>query len=250
MQHRKLASMQRLRSQYAFQNSNLSSKLKLKIENRTSVLLLNTMMSIEQFGSAFEDDEDDEIHSSKVSCDTIRRKITMFLATKEMTLTAFLLAIGGVNHNSYGNFMKLKGRDGGSGNGTYWGALNFFARRDKEAKEVKKQAKIAEKETGKKRKVPEVVENEGSNKAAKPEVVVELPDDLPVYDDCDEVRTKISQCIQSPGMTQAKFARNIGLTPGEQLIAIQVLTGSMIIYQCSCGEQVSFQEGLQSGGWV
>lgn len=178
----------------------------------------------------YRDEDDDEIHSSSVSCDTIRKKITMFLASKEMTQTAFLVACGGVNNNSYGRFMKLKGSHSGRDNGMYWGAVNFFHRRDKAAKEAKK----LEKASSKKR--PAAASAEGSAKVAKvgsdgcgtifgdsgakaaiaevklPEV--DLPESAPVFDDCDEVRTKIAQCIQGPGMSQAKFAREIYLTPG------------------------------------
>src|SRR5690348_8682832 len=75
----------------------------------------------------------EEITSSKVSCDTIRKKINMFVASKEMTLMSFLSKIG-VNHNSYTQFMKKKGKDGGCNNGTYWGALNFFASQKRKEK--------------------------------------------------------------------------------------------------------------------
>lgn len=43
---------------------------------------------------------------------------------------------------------------------------------------------------------------------------IELPEDLPVYDDCDEIRVKLAQRTQSPGMNQSKMAKAIGLTPG------------------------------------
>lgn len=67
------------------------------------------------------------IHSKEMSasCDAIRKKINMFLATKEMTQTEFLRQIGGVNSNSFQRFMKLKGAYSGSDNGTYRGAVEL-----------------------------------------------------------------------------------------------------------------------------
>jgi hypothetical protein len=77
----------------------------------------------------------------RVSCDTIRKKINIFLATKEMTQTAFLLAIGKVNNNSYQNFMRLKGSNGGCNNGTFYGAAKFFYDRDQAEKQAAKEQK-------------------------------------------------------------------------------------------------------------
>jgi hypothetical protein len=191
-----------------------------------------------------QDDEDEEITSTKASCDTIRKKITLFLATKEMTLTAFLQEIGGVNNNSYGRFMKLKGSHSGRDNGTFWGAVNFFDRRDKAKKLALKEEKIANKKRGASQISVSTVDNPPTKVAntsqisnyfasttpttgtatptstftvapivAQP-VVVELSEDLPVFDDCDEVRTKIAVHIQQPGMNNSKFSKLVGVTPG------------------------------------
>eukprot|EP01034_Spumella_vulgaris_P032218 gene32218-39785_t len=44
-------------------------------------------------------------------------------------------------------------------------------------------------------------------------VVDDLPEDTPVFDDCDEVRTKIAVYIQQPGMNNSKFSKLMGVTP-------------------------------------
>lgn len=172
-----------------------------------------------------DDSSEDENNSGKfVSCNTIRKKINLFLATKELTQTAFLKAIGGVNSNSFGRFMKLKGPYSGCDNGTYEGARNFFDRREKkrkadmiEAKERKKSETKATKSALSKRPVPSDEEN-SSDVAEPPRKIVahdtELPEDLPVFDDCDEVRTKIGQCFHKKELSQAGFAKAIGMTPG------------------------------------
>jgi len=177
-------------------------------------------------------DEFEFIQIKNVSCDTIRKKINMFLATKEMTLTAFLERIGGVNSNSYGRFMKLKGSHSGRDNGTYLGAAEFFAKRDEENKIAKKALKAAGKvdKTLSKRKMSSVDDGEdnvGAKKVCSHEEVLpssavdvaEIVEEScvhtgPVFDDCDEVRRKIAVCIQSPSMNQSKFSKLIGLTPG------------------------------------
>ncbi|KAG4067902.1 hypothetical protein HA402_010588 [Bradysia odoriphaga] len=169
------------------------------------------------------DDEDENNSDKFISCDTIRRKITLFLATKEMTQTAFLSAIGGVNSNSLGRFMKLKGPFRGRDNGTYEGARKFFDRREKKrkadaikAKEQKKSENKAAKSGLKKRPIPSSEENATDVVEPAKKIVVrdiELPENLPVFDDCDVIRTKIGQCFHKKELTQAGFAKAIGLTP-------------------------------------
>ena len=53
-----------------------------------------------------------------------------------MTQTAFLKEID-VNSNSFGRFMKMKGKWQGNGNGTFTGATRFFIEREEKAKAEK-----------------------------------------------------------------------------------------------------------------
>jgi transposase len=107
------------------------------------------------FEELFEDDDlSEKLGLYNVSPESIRKKITMFLATKEMTQTQFLNDIG-VNSTSLGRFMKLKGRENGRQNGTYGAAVRFFYWRDLQAKKAKKVAKEADKDRNKELKKQE-----------------------------------------------------------------------------------------------
>eukprot|EP00455_Lapot_gusevi_P026630 TRINITY_DN2808_c0_g1_i2.p1 TRINITY_DN2808_c0_g1~~TRINITY_DN2808_c0_g1_i2.p1 ORF type:complete len:266 (+),score=75.02 TRINITY_DN2808_c0_g1_i2:76-873(+) len=184
--------------------------------------------------------------SKTVSCDTIRRKINEFLATKEMNKTTFLKEIG-VNPTSLQNFMKLKGAYSGLQNGTYRGAMEFFEKRKQEAKAQKKKAvkkrkaadsdeeeeeEVEEPENEKEDADDESGEKEEKKKAPTPkkakraskanntaaEILQKLAahpvsEDDPVFDDCDEVRAKILAFMQSKPMTQKVFCEQLGITP-------------------------------------
>jgi hypothetical protein len=211
---------------------------------------------------------DDNEPYLKVSCDTIRKKINIFLATKEMTQTAFLLAIGKVNNNSYRNFMRLKGSNGGCNNGTFYGAAKFFYDRDQAEKQAAKEQKAKDK----KRPASELstdantsaqdsvnkmfkVSDAGTaastvpsstaaasssanttHTAATPPALPELPYDLPVFDDCDEVRGKIARLFMSKVMTQANFAKTIHLTAGKLLR----VTKCCAVARCNSRLRMSF----------
>lgn len=92
-----------------------------------------------------EDEHDVEVYDT---CQVIRTKIKNLLgkdnhlasnavpgeflksgAPKPWNIKRFLEAIGGVNSNSYGRFMKSHGRMGGAENGTFYGAYVFFEKK-------------------------------------------------------------------------------------------------------------------------
>jgi hypothetical protein len=124
-------------------NAELKNKKEERMKDPATLLENN----IVEDNSTDEDSMDDnyEHPAFKVSPGTIRRKITMFLASKEMTQTAFLKECGGVNSNSLGRFMKLKGNDNGRQNSTFAGAVRFFYRHAQKAKDDKKKEKEQEK---------------------------------------------------------------------------------------------------------
>lgn len=160
-----------------------------------------------------------------MSCDTLRKKINMFLATKEMTQAEFLNKIE-VNSNSFRNFMHYSGPDTGINNGTYAGAIIFFAERDKKAKLKQKEEQAAEKKAGKRSAEEAITHTEGasssgpSTKKSKTETQAELIQAIQkiplrnstVYDDCDEIRGKISRFVQTE-VPMSKFADAIDATP-------------------------------------
>ena len=137
----------------------------------------------------------------------IRKMIKMFLATKEMTQTAFLKLMG-CNSNSYGRFMKLKGGDSGGQNGVYWAAHKFFLNREAEMK----RKSTAKTPAQKKRKADE---SAAAKKGQSEELFaaverINLDESAPIYDDCDDVRKKSLEFMATHDISTAEFLRRIG----------------------------------------
>ncbi len=185
-----------------------------------------------------------------VSCDTLRMKITTLLASKELTQKAFLEELD-VNPASLRRFMAAKGKDKGIQNNIYVPVIIYFAEREKkeklkrqeerelekqQEKEAKAAAKAAGVKTTRKRKYEDIDGDEGSltvvfhpgtGKKSKREVkseqesavlasidAIQLADKL-VFDDCDDIRTKIVTLIKSPNgiLSMTKFAEAIDASP-------------------------------------
>jgi pyruvate formate-lyase activating enzyme-like uncharacterized protein len=181
---------------------------------------------------------------SKINCNAIRRNINMYLATEEMSQSDFLQAIGS-DLESFNEFMMLAGKDRGMDNKTCTGAVKFFEERERKEREERK----AEKKSYyvKKRKLeddpalclePTTIPSSTqtpyeiakltpakpvsiSKQDTKPEVYdlidqirsIPLPEEENVYDDCDEVRRKVSLFIAEECGSIAKFAFAIRSTP-------------------------------------
>ncbi|POM71917.1 Hypothetical protein PHPALM_11464 [Phytophthora palmivora] len=171
-------------------------------------------------GPSESDEEFDEDNPewTKWNCNQIRTKIRNFLGTKEMTQTAFL-KLCNINSNSYYRFMNLKGPYGGCNNQTYEGAAIFFYRREK--KEKKEKAKLkALKPKDRKRKATEEKEEKTKKLKTGDELLkkiheVQVPEmdeegNVPVYDDCDEIRNKINYFLGEKIVTKAAFLRALG----------------------------------------
>ncbi|KAK1943171.1 hypothetical protein P3T76_005808 [Phytophthora citrophthora] len=165
-----------------------------------------------------EEFDEDYPEWAKWNCDQIRTKIRNFLGTKEMAQTAFL-KLCDINSNSYYRFMNLKGPYSGSENQTYEGAAIFFYRREKTEKEEKAKLKaMAPKD--RKRKATEEKEQKTKKRKAGDDLLekilaVEITDtdkdgDIPVYDDCDEIRKKINFFLGEKTVTKAAFLRALG----------------------------------------
>ena len=176
-----------------------------------------------------DDDDDCDHETAKWSCDVMRKKIATFLASKEMTQTAFLKACGGIAPNSYGNFMKLKGKWNGTQNGTFWGAQRFFLRRDAEkraaaammptAEKKRKREHQADEKAAKKTHLAELLQKvralPGPEKSVpcRPPICAKNCPGTAVYDTCDEVRKKSLEFMAATGMTQSAFIKEIGCHP-------------------------------------
>jgi len=148
-----------------------------------------------------EDDDDayEENVRAKCSCDAMRTKIKKFLATKVMTQTHWLETIH-VNSNSYNRFMHLKGKWNGTQNQTFWAAQKFFTKQEAKVKSAKKT--MSKEEKAKVKETKEKKQEELKVLLAKV-AKVDLPDDLAIYDDCDEVRSKLLIFLAESGMNQS-----------------------------------------------
>lgn len=132
----------------------------------------------------------------KWDCNQIRTKINRLIRSGEMKVTEFQRSQG-INSNSYGRFMKLKGPHSGSDNQTYEAATRYFLKR--EAQGIKMpQAKKAKAEDLAKFDVSDI------------HLTDEETEELPIYDTCDDLRKKIEAHLRNPGITQAGFCRTIG----------------------------------------
>ncbi|KAI4106803.1 MAG: hypothetical protein L6R37_002005 [Teloschistes peruensis] len=81
-----------------------------------------------------EHNDNDEDRPITDNCDVVRHKINAFITSGERTI--------GVNNNSYGRFMKLKGPISGNANQVYYAAFRFFDdRRKAGSKPPKKKVK-------------------------------------------------------------------------------------------------------------
>lgn len=148
--------------------------------------------------SAVEDDREGEDDMPITdSCDVVRRKINAFLNSGEMNATEFLREIG-VNSDSYGCFMKLKGRYSGVDNQAYEAAFRFFRKRKASGVDEVPRKKVKKDEEAKKVDVSDT-QLEG-----------EENDSVQIYDTCDDVRQKIAAYLREPNITQAGFLREIG----------------------------------------
>jgi hypothetical protein len=112
-----------------------------------------------------------------------------------MEVTEFQRTIG-VNSNSYGRFMKLKGPMSGNGNQVYEAAFRFFEDRRKAG--IKPQKKKVKKDEEVKKFDVSGVELPG-----------EKDGDVDVWETCDEMRKKIDAFLREPDVTQAAFLREL-----------------------------------------
>jgi hypothetical protein len=170
------------------------------------------LAAFEDFGAAEDDDDEDgENTRAKWSCDALRRKITLFLGTKEVTQTAWLVSLG-VSPPSFASFMKQKGTWKGTGNGTFTAATRFFTARearDKAAAAAAVQAAKALPPAERKRKAADDAGAKSAKKAAGAALLARiaataLPDGR-VFDDCDDVRRACAAFVAEGLVTQAAF---------------------------------------------
>lgn len=178
-----------------------------------------------------------------INCDAMRKKINLFLATHEMTQTQFLNDAG-ICSSSLGRFMKLKGKDNGYQNSTFWQAQHFFQDRGddlrgqsatgkRSAQEMQATSSAPVKSAFEMTAedlippalfkstvalVPRSFSRDEVNHATNTLVTFAQsaetsPEYKPeVFDDCDEIRRKIGVMTQSGVMNATGFAHTIGIS--------------------------------------
>ena len=165
------------------------------------------------------DDYHDELRSeggmrAKWSCNVVRGKITRFLSTKEMTQTAFRKEIGDVSASSFLNFMKRKGTWDGSHLQTFWGATQFFMKKEQLDKFKKANTSSIDKNkeaNSKKEKLKEGRRlcEQIQNFQGPPLKVNDRDGRVCVFEDCDAVRRRIFDWLNEGYLTKAAFCREL-----------------------------------------
>jgi len=135
-----------------------------------------------------------------INCDQIRRKIRALIDSGEVKVTHWQRDLG-INSNSYGRFMKLKGPWSGMDNQTYQAGYLYFKKREL--------AGIKPPNVNKKRKSGDGATPKGPPDTTDIELPGEEDDKVQVFDSCDEIRRKISAHLKKDAVTQASFLREL-----------------------------------------
>lgn len=139
----------------------------------------------------------------------------------DFKITHWLKAVG-VNNNSYQRYMRLKGTWNGRQNGTYWAALRYFAKQEKEEKKKKERNK--RKPAATKKMEAAIKKQEKEAKKAEMERILKMikrveadhNDAAPIYDDCNDVRRAIKAFLKRGIMTKGRFLKEIGNVQSNQ----------------------------------
>ncbi|KAK7900458.1 hypothetical protein LTR67_002740 [Exophiala xenobiotica] len=154
------------------------------------------------------------------SAQQIRAKIRQYVNSGEMKVGEFQKKLD-VSSTSYNRFMAMNGADKGTSSDTYFSAAEFFKRRELAGLKMPRQKKA--KTTGdtpdtnksgstttapKKSKKDEIAEIEKANDVSDITLPGEEDDSVPVFDTCDDIRTKIKRYMrETPHATGAGFVR-------------------------------------------
>ncbi|EQC40696.1 hypothetical protein SDRG_01771 [Saprolegnia diclina VS20] len=191
------------------------------------------------------DDPNDEeykaILRAKWSCHVIRSKIRILLARRILS-EANLITRMGTTRRAYDDFMALTEPTDGADNPTYAGGLHYFYQADKVDAEMRELRAMASESTAAQRrarlakKAAEAEDDEplapkkkkakkDPKKDAAPKVhkssdrlneieAVELPEELMVFDDCDEVRDHMRRFFEAKECTQSAMAVHFKFSVG------------------------------------
>ncbi|KAI0882054.1 uncharacterized protein GGS22DRAFT_196211 [Annulohypoxylon maeteangense] len=151
-----------------------------------------------------------------MTCNQVRGKINKLVDNGIMNKTEFARTIG-CTASSLSTFLSKRGSMEGQNSNVYVNAWEWFKQRDVAGLKMPnaKKARKAKEATAAKTDIG----GPGTRKAAAPPVSavdisgVQLPgeesDEVAVYDTCDEVRRKVEEHLDTPGITAAQFCRDI-----------------------------------------
>lgn len=174
----------------------------------------------------------DEPQLIRYDCNQVRTKINAYIRSGEMGVGEFQDRLG-VGSTAYHRFMNQSGKNKGYESSVFNAAHNFFAVREdkglkmpraKKAKTTKddkkdnttKQApKSTTSSTDKSKSKPKDKDLKGMDDkydVSSMELDQETQGRVPVYDTCDDIRTKIRAHLRNTAQTQAAFGRMISHT--------------------------------------
>lgn len=152
-----------------------------------------------------------------LTCNQVRGRINKVLDSGIMKKGEFCNAIGN-SSTSVNSFLKKAGSMDGAGSEVYANAWGWFKQREiagLKMPDVKKRQTAQAAAAVTTASAPGAAAPSRAPKApVTPDIsAVELDgeedDDVCVYDSCDEIRKKISAHLQTPGLTQAQFCRDL-----------------------------------------
>ncbi|KAH9887447.1 hypothetical protein F4778DRAFT_773745 [Xylariomycetidae sp. FL2044] len=155
-----------------------------------------------------------------LTCNQVRGKIRKLFDNGIMKKGEFADAIGN-SSKSLNTLMSQTGTMGGSGTDAYANAWGWFKQRDMaglKMPDVKKRQKTEASASASATAAAATTKATAGPSAATATDISgvrlygEETDSVPVFDTCDEVRKKISAHLQTPGLTQAQFCRDIFAT--------------------------------------
>jgi hypothetical protein len=149
-----------------------------------------------------------------LTCNQVRGRINKLIDGGIMKKGEFCNAIGNSNA-AVNTFLKKAGSMDGAGSEVYANAWAWFKQREMAGLKMpdvkKKQAAQAAAATGSAAgaALPSAPRASVTCDISAVELDGEETDSVDVYDSCDEVRKKISAHLQTPGLTQAQFCRDL-----------------------------------------
>jgi hypothetical protein len=164
--------------------------------------------------------EDEDLKITE-DCDQVREKITSFIENGGMKPGEFIKEMG-VNSKTYYTFMKYSGPFKGSTSSIYPAAFHFFRRREKQGLQMPKRRKTSgpPRTFGTHAAAAAAAAAASASAALADQSIVldgEREDEVPVYDNCDEVRRKINMHLRKASVTPASFLRQLdGQTHSEK----------------------------------